>query len=54
MKKKIIFWLQVNHLNIHEYAVEPENMAPGENVGAASTLFGASLKRHGESMAPPR
>ncbi|KAI3462887.1 hypothetical protein Pfo_019550 [Paulownia fortunei] len=44
---------QVNQLNIHGYSVEPENMAPGKNVEAVSTLLGASLDCHGERVTAP-
>ncbi|KAL0285481.1 UNVERIFIED_CONTAM: hypothetical protein Scaly_2817400 [Sesamum calycinum] len=44
---------QVNQLNVRRYSVEPENMAPGKNVEAMSTLLGASSDRHGESTIAP-
>ncbi|KAK4426216.1 hypothetical protein Salat_1390100 [Sesamum alatum] len=44
---------QVNQLNVRRYSVEPENMAPGKNVEAVSTVLGASLDRHGESTIAP-
>ncbi|KAK4409850.1 hypothetical protein Sango_0058000 [Sesamum angolense] len=43
----------VNQLNVRRYSVEPENMAPGKNVEAMSTLLGASSDRHGESTIAP-
>ncbi|KAL0461610.1 UNVERIFIED_CONTAM: hypothetical protein Slati_0048600 [Sesamum latifolium] len=44
---------QVNQLNVRRFSVEPENMAPGKNVDAVSTLLGASSDRHGESTIAP-